>query len=121
MAVPPKRRLRVAVELRHRIAFDKRQSVSDGFGNEQSTFAEQFIVPGAVQARFGGEEVMAARLQGQQPITIVVRQSTQTRLIKEDWQARDVRSGQVYAIKSIVDPDDKREWLEILVQTGAAS
>lgn len=109
-----------ATDLRHLIAFGKRTSVSDNYGNEQSGFEEQFRVPAAVQARFGGEAITAARLGGQQPVTLLVRQSEQTRSIGTDWSAKDIRSGAEYAIRSIVDPDDMREWLEILVQTGVA-
>lgn len=110
-----------AGELRHRVAFDKRVDVDDGHGNTQGAFVEQFIVSAKVQAKFGGEAVTAARLTGQQPVTIVVRQSSQTRQIAVDWQARDVNSGQVYAIRSIVDPDDRRAFFEILTQIGVAS
>lgn len=114
-----------AGELRHRVAFDKREDVNpdapDDLGNTYSAFVEQFTVWAKVQAKFGGEAVTAARLTGQQPVTIVVRQSTQTNLIKTDWQARDAKSGEVYAIRSIVDPDDKRQFFEILTQTGVAS
>lgn len=108
-------------QLRHRIAFDMRQTVDDGMGNTQAGFVEQFVVWAGVQAKFGGEAVAAARLTGQQPVTITVRQSAQTRLIATDWQARDVNSGQIYAIRSIADPDDRRAFLEILTQTGVAS
>lgn len=108
-------------QLRHRIAFDKRQNADDGMGNTQSGFAEQFVVWAGVQAKLGGEAVTAARLTGQQPVNITVRQSAQTRLIAADWQARDTKTGIVYAIRSIVDPDDRREFFEILTQTGVAS
>jgi head-tail adaptor len=114
-----------AGELRHRIAFDKRQDVNpdapDDLGNVQSVFVEQFVVWAKVQAKFGGEAVAAARLVGQQPVTIVVRSSAQTRRIATDWRARDVCTGTIYAIRSIVDPDDRRQWLEILTQTGVAA
>lgn len=110
-----------AGELRHKVAFDKRMTVSDDYGNEQSSFEEQFVVAAKVQAKFGGEAVAAARLTGQQPVTIIVRQSSQTRLIAVDWRARDVRSGVQYAIRSIVDPDDRRAFFEILTQTGVAA
>lgn len=114
-----------AGELRHRIAFDKRQGVNpdapDDLGNTQSGFVEQFVVSAKVQAKFGGEAVTAARLTGQQPVTIVVRRSSSTVQIGTDWRARDVNSGQEYAIRSIVDPDDKRQWIEILTQTGVAA
>lgn len=108
-----------------RVAFDRREDVNPDepadYGNTTSQFVEQFVVAAGIQAKFGGEAVTAARLQGQQPVTIKVRQSDQTRLIKEDWRARDVRSGTEYAIRSIVDPDGKRAWLEILTQTGVAA
>lgn len=112
-------------DLSHRITFDQRQDVNpdapDDLGNTQSVFVEQFTVWAKVQAKFGGEAVTAARLTGQQPVTIVVRQSSQTDLIKTDWQARDEKSGEVYAIRSIVDSDDEREFWEILTQTGSPS
>jgi head-tail adaptor len=109
-----------AGELSHRVAFDKRQDASDDYGNTQSVFVEQFIVSAKVQAKFGGEAVTAARLTGQQPVTIVVRQSSKTIQIKPDWRARDAREGTEYAIRSIVDPDDGGAWLELLCQTGVA-
>lgn len=89
-----------AGELRHRVAFDRRQDVTDEYGNTQSSFVEQFVVAAKVQAKFGGEAVTAARLTGQQPVTIAVRQSNQTKMIAVDWRARDVRSGTEYAIRS---------------------
>jgi SPP1 family predicted phage head-tail adaptor len=111
-----------AGDLKWRIAFDKRVTVDDGYGNEQGAFAEQFVVAAHLKPRFGGEAVIAARLQGHQPVTITVRQSTQTRLITPDWRARDVRTSEVYAIRSpAVDPDGKRQWLEFLCQTGVAA
>lgn len=111
-------------EMRHRVAFDKRQQVNPDspadLGNIGDEFVEQFVVWAAVVARFGGETVMAARLTGQQPLTITVRQSQDTELIGLDWRARDVNEEKEYAIKSIADPDDGGEFFEILVQTGVA-
>lgn len=113
-----------AGELRHRVAFDKRQAVNPDapldLGNTQSDFVEQFIVAASVQAKFGGEAVLADRLTGEQPWNITVRQSAQTRLIGTDWRARDARNGTIWAIRSIVDPDDTMAVFEILVQSGAA-
>lgn len=114
-----------AVDLRHRIAFDKRSEVNPDapldLGNTQSVFTQQFTVWAALQARFGGEAVLAARLAGQQTFTIVVRQSSETDMITTDWRARDVNEEKEFAIKSIVDPDDSGQYYEILVQTGVAS
>jgi hypothetical protein len=111
-----------AGELSHKVAFDAREVIDDGYGNPVSgDWAEQFVVSAKVQAKFGGESVTAARLTGQQPVTIVVRQSAQTRQIAEDWRARDVRTGIEYAIRSKVDPDDRGAWFELLTQTGVAA
>lgn len=116
-----------AGELRHRLAWDRRQDVDDGFGNTQSDWAEQFVTHAKVTPKLGGETVLAARLQSQNTVNVTVRQSSKTRQIKTDWRARDVRSDSdpkkqtVYAIRSIIDPDDRGAWLEILCQTGAAA
>lgn len=110
-----------AASLRHKITFDKRADVDDGYGNTQAGWAEQFTVRGEVRAKLGGETVTAARLQAQNTVTITLRQSNQTRLIREDWRARDQAEGIEYAIKSIIDPDDGGAWLEMLCQTGAAA
>lgn len=110
-----------AGSLRHRITFDKRADVDDGFGNTQAGWVEQFTVWAEVKAKLGGEAVTAARLQSQNTVNITVRASSKTGLIREDWRARDVHEGVEYAIKSIVDPDDGGAWLELLCQTNAAA
>lgn len=110
-----------AGELSHRVSFQKRTEISDDYGNTVAgPFTEQFVVSAKVQAKFGGETVIAARLQGEQPVTIVVRQNSRTLLIKDDWRAVDVHEGTEYAIRSIVDPDDSGAFREILCQSGVA-
>lgn len=107
-----------AGDLRWRVAFDRRASVPDGYGNTQIGFEEQFVVSARVQVRLGGEAMIAGYLQDRQPVMITIRQNAQTRAIKENWRARDVRSGALYAIRSIADPDGQGEWLDILALTG---
>lgn len=107
--------------LRHRVAFDARSDVSDEYGGTEADFVEQFIVAAGIEARLGGEQVMASRLTGKQPVTITVRQNGQTRRIETGWRARDVRTDVVYAIRSIVDPDDRQMYFDILCETGEAA
>lgn len=113
-----------AGELNHRVAFGKREQVNPDspldLGNTEGSFVEQFQRWAKVRAKFGGEAVTAARLAGQQPVTITVRQDSQTQLITTDWRALDVNEGVEYAIRSIVDPDDEGAFLEILTQVGVA-
>lgn len=113
-------RLRGAGRLKHRVAFDKRAFQSDGYGNSQGDWSEQFVVAAGIEARLGGEEVMAARLANRQPVTIIVRQSPDTKLISTDWRARDVRDGTVYAIRSKVDVEDTGKFFDILCETSVA-
>jgi len=105
-----------AGNLRHRIAFDLREEVSDGYGNEEGEFVEQFVVWAGVEAKFGGETVTQARLSGKQPFILTIRQSTNARLITTDWRARDKRTNQIFNIRSIADPNDRRAFLELLVE-----
>lgn len=112
--------MNAACQLRHKIAFDQRVASDDGMGNRQADWQQQFQVRAAVRAKLGGEAVTAARLAGQQPVLITVRQSSATNRVTPDWRARDARTGAEYAIRSIVDPDGAGQWWEMLCQTGVA-
>lgn len=110
-----------APSLRHRVAFEVRAAAPDGYGNTEGDWERQFTVAAAIEPRFGGEQVMAARLASRQPVSITIRASNAARRIKETWRAIDVRTEIVYAIRSIADPNDRRRWLEMLCETGVES
>jgi hypothetical protein len=66
----------------------------------------------------GGEPVMAQRLQGVQPVIIVVRASSVTRSVDNAWRAVGVLDHQIYEVTN-ANLDDTRAWVEILA-TGKA-
>lgn len=109
-----------AGDLFHRVAFDKRAPEDDEHGNVEGEFVERFQRRAGFTFLRGGETVIAARLEGRQPVVVLVRSDTETRLVDTDWQMRDVRTLTVYAIKSII-PSDDRQWLHITVESGVAS
>lgn len=110
-----------AGELRERVSFQKRGATSDIYGNTQTgDFEEQFVVAARIRPRLGGEQVMAARLAGTQPVTITVRWSAQTKTIAPEWRARDARTGTIYNIRSIVNPDEKHRYIDVLAEAGVA-
>lgn len=123
----------VAADLRHRVAFQTRAQVGDGapsddYGNARAgDWSRMFTTSAAIVARFGGEEVQAARLAGRQPFTLTIRQDANARTVREDWRAVDVctgscqYAGRVFAIRSIADPDDARRFLDLLCETGVES
>jgi hypothetical protein len=109
-----------AGDLKHRVAFDRRERVNDGAGNWQSGFVEQFSRRAAFIYAGGGESVMAARLEGRSVMRVRVRSCQQTRTIKQDWQMRDARDGTAYAIKEVDEVTD-RLWVYLVVERGAPS
>ena len=107
-----------AGELRERVAFDERTTTDDGYGGTVGGFVEQFSAAARIRPLKGGEQVLAARLTGTQPVIITVRYSSATKRIASDWRARDVRSSVVYAIKSIMNTDEKKRYLDIMAVAG---
>lgn len=111
-----------AGRLRERVAFEVRTDVDDGMGNTQSgDFAEVYRCAAQITPKMGGETVMASRLTGTQPMLITVRMCQALRGIGSDWRLRDVRSGVVYNIKSFSNPDEKKQYLEMLAVSGEAT
>lgn len=96
--------------------FDKQVATSDPAGGSSyawSTTAngsiERFC---AIRFRTGSETVIAQRLSGQRPITIIAYRDSQTVTIDPSWRAVVARNGIVeyYAVKSpsIPHPDDDK-------------
>ena len=95
---------------------------SDGYGNEQAaTWTQAFIVAARIKPARGAESVQAARLAGKQPVVITVRVSDNTKLITTDWRARNVRSGEVYNIRSKVNPDERSAFFDLECEAGVAT
>ncbi len=100
-------------------AFDKRSERPDGLGNTRAEWVEQFIVSAGLHDLRGGETVMAARLEGKQPAIVTIRRSAQTKQITTDWRARDVRSGDIYNIRTKTLTKN-RAYFEMLCEKGVA-
>lgn len=109
-------------DLRDRLTFSKREVTADEFGNPVTgEFEDAFTRWAEIKPMRGGEDVLGARLQGTQPILIRVRYDSQTKEITPDWRAIDARDGTVYAIRTAVDMDRRRAWIELLAEAGVAA
>ncbi len=112
--------------LRHRVGFYKRAAAGDGYGNTQAEFSgtAEFVCAANIRPKLGGEDVLAGRLTGRNLVNIIVRQSQQSLQVTEDWRARDERSGEVYNIRSIIDPEKAASrrgmFFEMLCEKGVA-
>lgn len=108
-----------AGDLRHRLRFESPAARSDGAGNFEDGWQEEFTVSARLQPRYGGEAVIAARLTGTQPFLVTVRGSSQSRRIISGWRVVDVRTGTVYAITSpAADMAQDGAFLEFIAATG---
>lgn len=107
-----------AGRMTHKFSFQKRAAVDDGKGNTRGSFAEQFVERGSLRPRLGGEEVLADRRRGVNLANIVVYSSSRTRAATTEWRLVDSHTSEVWNIRSIIDPDDRRIYLEMLCERG---
>ncbi|MBA3570569.1 MAG: phage head closure protein [Pyrinomonadaceae bacterium] len=111
----------VGNDLRERVALDKRGTTPDIYGNVNNAFVEQFTIAARIRPLKGGEGVQAARLTGTQPVLISVRYSSQTKLIQSDWRARNTRTGTVFSIKTAVNTDERKQFIDMMAVAGEAA
>jgi head-tail adaptor len=115
-------KLMQAGDLKYRVGFYGPDPHDDGFGNTiMFNDTPDFIVSAAMEPKLGGETVLAGRLAGRNLINVTVRSSEQTRSVKPEWKAKDERTGDDLNIRSIIDPDQQRQWLEMLCEKGVAA
>ena len=110
-------------QMRERVRFEARAPAIDDYGNAiTGDYAPRFERAALYLMRPGSETMIAARLTGRQPVSIIVRLDSQTRTITADWHAVDTRDGTVWAIIAPpVDMDRTGQWLTITAEAGVAS
>lgn len=114
-----------------RVTFQKRAVVQDEYGNDViGHFADVFTISARLQPKFGAdvETVTAARLAALQPYNLTVRSCSDTRSVTPAWSVYDARKGLVdgkpvrfFNVKTIVNPDERSQYVEMLVVEGESS
>jgi hypothetical protein len=113
-------------DLRNRVGFFQRAAAADDFGNAKGGYPAEpaFEMSANVKPKLGGEQVLVSRLQGTSFVNVTVRQCANTRQVTVDWIAKDMRSGEVFNIRSIIDPDEGTSrhgmFFEMLCEKGVA-
>lgn len=109
----------------HTIAFDMRAAYNPDspadYGNTEAEFQEVFRCRALFRFLRGGENVIAARLEGRQPVIAQVRATSQTRQVDPDWRMRDIDTGDVYAVRAVSEADGDRRFLDVLAEKGVAA
>lgn len=110
-----------AGDLREVINMQTREIIDDGYGNEiTGDWATVWSAPGRIQILRGSETVMAGRLVGVQTISITMRWQAAFATMDAGWRAVNCRTGEAYNIRSI-EPDERKSFVNILVEKGVAT
>ena len=104
----------------------RRSTISDGYGNTEGAWVDQLTCAAELKPRLGGESVLQERLAGRQPYMLTVRYSSISAQITPEWRAFDARKGldgtgkpvRVFNIRTAINPDMKRRFIEMLVDEG---
>ena len=110
-------------DLRERVRFERRtEAGDDGYGNVQYEWAKS---AGPMAARIsptqGSEDVISDRLTGIGTVDILVRSFSASEALTPEDRCVDVRSGKIYNIRSIINPDEHRRYLLMLAERGVAT
>lgn len=111
-----------AGELRNRVRFDSRSI--DANGDPLGPWAEGFTVWAQAKWLRGSETAISQRLEGKQPVALVIRSSPQARTITTAFRAvaisgRDVVAGTQFNITA-VSPATEAGFLDVLAAAGGS-
>jgi hypothetical protein len=121
-----------AGDLRSRVGFYKRGAIgadsppAPDYGTTEGEYPDtpEFTCAANIKPRLGGESVLAARLTGTNLVNITVWRSSDTAQVDTSWRLKDERTGVLYNIRSVIDPDEHTaqhgRWLELLCERGVA-
>ena len=115
-----------AGELRESVFFERRENVSDGYGNTVSgDFARLYPPSGGVPAKImpmrGGETVLAQRLAGTAMYEITVGNDSGLAGLLPSDRVVDARSGEIYNIRVHVNPDMRGRFIALTCERGVAT
>lgn len=110
-----------AGRLAYRLAFDRREMIDDGYGNEVAgDWQEQFQKFAEFRHMPGSETVIAAQLESRNPLRVTLRIDSQAKQITTDWQARDVHRNVPYNVRDVRE-DNNRQTMTLLLESGVAT
>lgn len=107
-----------AGDLKDRVRFDSRSP--DPNGDPLGPFSPGFTVWAKVDYLRGSEVAVAQRLEGRQPVSVTVRDSTQARTINAGMQMVNVRTGETYNVTA-ASPAREAGYRNILALSGGVT
>lgn len=105
--------------LDQRITFEAR--TEDANGDPLGPWAPQFTVWAQLVWLRGSEGALQQRLEGKQPVAIVVRSSSSTRAINTAWRAVNAREPEQKFNITAVSPAKEQGFIDVLATMGGAT
>ncbi len=115
-----------AGKLREVLAFDKKADLSqdsppgDGAGNMEGGFEEQFRLRARIRPLSQREQILADLDQGTEQVVATMRYSAELATVTTAWRARGLWNGKEYNIRSVTNPDEKKRFIDMLLESGVA-
>lgn len=106
--------------MRQVAAFHRLDGVADGFGNADGGFAATpfLTVPGDLRVDRPRERLAAGRMESPQAAVLRLRWSPEAAAITPADKA--VIDGVDWQVRGVTDPDGRRRWLDLSLETGVA-
>lgn len=108
-----------AAKLLQSVAFDRRDTLDDGYGNRRAgDWVEQFSDRAQyILLKGGSETVMQSRLEGHPSVIVRLRRSANSMAVQTDWRMRDQRTGTAYNVRSVT-ADPSRALVDVLCEAN---
>lgn len=104
--------------LRKRADFREEVNTPDGGGGNTRSWVSRFVVWARLKPNTAREQLRTGRLEASADYVLTVRQSSNTETVDESWSV--LINSKEYNIKSIINPDERGRFLEMIVTRGAA-
>lgn len=105
--------------MRDRVTFQRMAATTDDFGNTTGSWSDHLTRSGHLIERMGKESVEGGALSDVSTATLRVRKDALTGALTA--ADRVVTRGSTWAIRSIIQVDNKGQTLELLIEKGVAS
>jgi SPP1 family predicted phage head-tail adaptor len=108
--------------MRERVSIIAPSTTPDGYGGTSgpaTTVLSGFAARITPQMR-GTEQLLAQGLQATALYTVWVRSTSETRTITENMSVQDDRTGTIYNIRLIANPDERGRFLCMFCERGVA-
>lgn len=105
--------------MRDRVTFQRMAATTDDFGNTTGSWSDHLTRSAHLIERIGKESIEGGAMADVSSATLRVRKDALTAALSA--ADRVVARGQTWAIRSIVQVDNKGQTLEFLIEKGVAS